>query len=102
MVVSGVPSHPLLDKNFMLAGPIKYKDLMKLSEEDKPIELVNSPKHYKSNGMEVIDVVDAYELNFNLGNVIKYILRADKKGNKKIDLEKACWYLNREIDKFHG
>jgi hypothetical protein len=45
----------------MLAGPIKYKDLMKLSEEDKPIELVNSPKHYKSNGMEVIDVIDAYE-----------------------------------------
>jgi len=78
----------------MLAGPIKYKDLMK--------EQVNNPDHYKANGMEAIDVIDAYELNFNLGNAIKYILRANKKGNKKVDLEKAVWYLNREIDKFYG
>lgn len=65
-------------------------------------EQVNNPDHYQSNGMEAIDVIDAYELNFNLGNAIKYILRAEKKGNKKIDLEKAVWYLNREIDKFYG
>jgi len=66
------------------------------------VEQVNSPKHYSANGIEAIDVIDAYGLNFNLGNAIKYILRADKKGNKKIDLEKSVWYLNREIDKFHG
>jgi len=34
--------------------------------------------------------------------VIKYILRSDKKGNKKQDLEKAQWYLKREIEKFKG
>lgn len=65
-------------------------------------EQVNNPDHYQANGMEAIDVIDAYELNFNLGNAIKYILRANKKGNKKVDLEKAVWYLNREIDKFYG
>jgi hypothetical protein len=65
-------------------------------------EQVNHPEHYSANGIEAIDVIDAYGLNFNLGNAIKYILRADKKGNKKIDLEKSVWYLNREIDKFHG
>ena len=65
-------------------------------------EQVCNPDHYNSNGIEAIEVIDAFNLNFNLGNVIKYILRSDKKGNKKIDLEKACWYLNREIDKFHG
>ena len=63
---------------------------------------VNHPEHYQASGIEAIDVIDLFKLNFNLGNVIKYILRADKKGNKKQDLEKAQWYLNREIDKFNG
>jgi hypothetical protein len=65
-------------------------------------EQVNHPEHYSANGIEAIDVIDAYKLNFYLGNAVKYILRAEKKGNKKIDLEKAVWYLNREIDKFNG
>jgi len=65
-------------------------------------DLINNPEHYQANGIEAIDVIEAYGLNFNLGNVIKYILRADKKGNKKQDLEKAQWYLKREIEKFKG
>lgn len=65
-------------------------------------EQVNHPEHYSANGIEAIDVIDAYNLNFYLGNAIKYILRAERKGNKKIDLEKAVWYLNREIDKLNG
>lgn len=65
-------------------------------------EQVNHPEHYSANGIEAIDVIDAYNLNFNLGNAIKYILRADRKGNKKVDLEKSVWYLNREIDKLNG
>ncbi|NFF77530.1 DUF3310 domain-containing protein [Clostridium sporogenes] len=40
-----------------------------------------------------------WNLNFNLGNAIKYIARAEHKGNKKEDLEKAVWYLEREISK---
>ena len=63
---------------------------------------VDHPEHYQANGIEAIDVIEGFNLNFNLGNAIKYILRSDKKGNKKQDLEKAQWYLNREIDKFNG
>ena len=62
---------------------------------------VNHPGHYKSkSGMEAIDIIEAFELNFNLGNVIKYILRSDKKHDTPIgDLKKAKWYLEREIGK---
>ena len=65
-------------------------------------EEVNHPEHYQGNGIEVIDIIDAFDLNFNLGNSIKYILRADKKGYKKKDLDKAVWYLNRELEKWKG
>lgn len=60
---------------------------------------VNHPKHYNKNssGIECIDVVEHF--NFNLGNAIKYIWRADEKGNPIQDLEKAAWYVQREIEK---
>jgi len=79
-----------------------FEELSRELQKTNMKEQVNHPEHYSSNGIEAIDVIDAYKLNFNLGNAIKYILRAEKKGNKKIDLEKSVWYLNREIDKFHG
>lgn len=63
---------------------------------------VDHPEHYQANGIEAINVIEGFNLNFNLGNAIKYILRSDKKGNKKQDLEKAVWYLNRELEKFKG
>ena len=73
-----------------------------MATENKP-DLVNSPPHYQSKGgIESIDVIESFELGFNLGNAIKYILRCENKGNKKQDLEKARWYLNRELDKFVG
>jgi hypothetical protein len=66
-------------------------------------EMVYSPQHYQSDGgIEAIDVIESFELGFNLGNAIKYILRAEKKGNKKQDLEKSLWYINRELSKFKG
>ena len=65
-------------------------------------DLVNSPQHYQGKGIEAIDVIEAFELNFALGNAVKYILRADKKANKKQDLEKAKWYLEHELEKFVG
>ena len=64
--------------------------------------LIDHPIHYQGNGIEVIDIIDSFNLNFNLGNSIKYILRADKKGNKKQDLEKALWYINHELKKYNG
>ena len=62
-------------------------------------EKINRPKHYKGNQFEAIDIIEDYELGFNLGNSIKYILRHDKKDNAIEDLEKAAWYLDREITK---
>ena len=61
------------------------------------IDPVNQPAHYKAGGIETIDFIEAKRLNYNLGNVVKYITRADLKGNRKQDLEKAMWYLKREI-----
>jgi len=58
---------------------------------------VNHPAHYKVGGIETIDFIEAKKLGYNLGNVVKYITRADHKGNKLEDLRKAQWYLTREI-----
>ena len=71
-------------------------------EEKKPSvkEHVKHPDHYlKESGHEVIDVINAWKLNFELGNAIKYIARAGKKDpNKEIeDLEKAINYIEMQI-----
>ena len=61
-------------------------------------DMVNSPPHYTAGGIETIDFIEAKELNYHLGNVVKYITRSGHKGNKLEDLEKAQWYLNRVIN----
>ena len=65
------------------------------------MESVNNPQHYggKENTYEAIKVIEAWELNFHLGNVVKYISRAGKKDTNKTkeDLLKAQWYLDRYI-----
>ena len=61
-------------------------------------DMVNSPPHYTAGGIETIDFIEAKKLGYNLGNVIKYITRSDLKGDKLENLEKAQWYLNREIN----
>lgn len=60
-----------------------------------------NPNHYKQGGIETIDVIEAWDLNYRLGNAVKYISRAGKKDpNKTVeDLEKARWYLDREINR---
>ena len=60
---------------------------------------VNHPSHYNSGRIEVIDFIDDQNLNFELGNAVKYICRAGKKDkNTRIeDLQKAVWYLNQYI-----
>lgn len=62
-------------------------------------DAVNSPSHYQSKKFEVIEVIEEFNLDFSLGNAIKYILRAGKKDEQKYkeDLEKAIWYINRHI-----
>lgn len=64
------------------------------------------PGHYKgrNKNFEAIDVIESYELNFNLGNVVKYLLRAGKKDNESLleDLTKAAYYLQRELNKIQS
>lgn len=60
---------------------------------------VNKPKHYNFSGLEVITVIEAWGMNYHLGNVLKYIARAGKKNDLLEDLKKAQWYLNREIER---
>jgi hypothetical protein len=61
---------------------------------------INHPEHYKTGGIETIDFIEAKELNYHLGNVVKYISRSDHKGKRLEDLKKARWYLDREIERY--
>jgi len=67
--------------------------------EVKASDAVNSPAHYTVGGIETIDFIEAKQLSYNLGNVVKYLTRADHKGNQLQDLQKAQWYLTREIER---
>lgn len=59
---------------------------------------VEHPSHYaEGRKYEPIDVINDWELNFNLGNTIKYISRAGRKDNAAEDLKKAKYYLDYEI-----
>jgi hypothetical protein len=66
-------------------------------------ESVNHPQHYGGDSpYETIKVIEAWNLGFNLGNAVKYISRADKKGKAVEDLHKAAWYVLRELAKSEG
>lgn len=62
-------------------------------------DAVGHPAHYTSGGIETIDFIEAKQLGFHLGNVVKYIARAGKKqgSDEATDLRKARWYLDRKI-----
>jgi len=69
-------------------------ELSKKQKED----MVNHPKHYTFGKIEVITVIDDWQLGFYEGQVIKYVGRAKHKGNELEDLKKSQWYLNRLIE----
>ena len=75
------------------------KAYLNKNNETIPTDNVNNPSHYNVGTIEVITVIEDWKLNFNLGNAIKYIGRCEHKENKKQDLEKAKWYIEREIRK---
>lgn len=60
---------------------------------------VDHPAHYNAGRIEPIDAIEDWDLNFNLGNVIKYVARADHKGKPAEDLLKAKWYIDRELQR---
>lgn len=76
--------------------PTEYRGAVVLTP---PVpDMVNHPAHYKLGGIETIDFIEAKKLNYHLGNVVKYITRADLKGERLENLKKAKWYLDREIE----
>jgi hypothetical protein len=70
-----------------------------LQAPEPPMSAVDHPSHYNAGNIEVIDAIEDWNLNFSLGNAVKYIARADHKGASIEDLQKAAWYLNREIQR---
>ena len=65
---------------------------------------INHPSHYTDGGIETIDFIEAKKLNYNCGNATKYISRAGKKdkAERAVDIAKAIWYLQRELDTLKG
>lgn len=70
-----------------------------LDDSPCPADMVNHPPHYTTHpsGVECIQITE--HMGFCLGNAMKYIWRADEKGKAVEDLEKARWYLEREIQR---
>ena len=81
--------------------PTRAQEELEYIEEHKAKrEAVDHPDYYKTGGIEAIDVIEAWDLDFCLGNTVKYISRAGRKSDKVLeDLQKAAWYLNREIER---
>lgn len=84
--------------------PAQRLDPANYRNSELTVDVVNHPQHYKTkNGMEAIDVIEAFTDGLeggeatNTGNVLKYMLRWNKKNGLE-DLKKARWYLNRLID----
>ena len=65
-------------------------------------EDINHPKYYNEGKIEAIEAIVDWDLNFCMGNVIKYVVRHKYKENPLDDLKKARWYLNYEIQKFEA
>lgn len=68
-----------------------------LTSAERGADMINHPPHYTTGGIETIDFIEAKQLGYHLGNVVKYIARAAEKGDRLSDLRKARWYLDREI-----
>lgn len=66
-------------------------------------DVINSPSHYARGKFEVWDIIEHFKLNYNIGNVAKYILRAGVKTKRPVqDYKKAIAYLQREVDILEG
>lgn len=84
------------------ADPAALMQVVHMATSGKSVhDPVNHPKHYTDGGIETIDFIEAKRLGYHLGNVVKYICRAGKKGTNMglQDLQKARWYLDRAIEK---
>lgn len=76
-----------------------------LTDTEQTDPSVANPPYYggSDNPYEVIKVIEAWGMNFHLGNAVKYLARAGKKTEDPIeDLEKAAWYIDRQIELLKG
>ena len=89
---------PTYRGKILMQAPERMVEVSYLPKVSATPDSINHPAHYTAGGIETIDFIEAKKLNYNLGNVIKYLTRADYKGNKLEDLRKAQWYLTREIN----
>lgn len=80
----------------MLTVSVPRPSVITLPDSHDP---VNHPSHYTYGNIECIDYIEDKNFDFNLGNAIKYITRAGHKADAIEDLEKAVFYINREISK---
>ena len=90
--------------------PINYDEIFSPEDIVGHPEMINHPKHYggEENPYEAIKIIEALNLNFNLGNCLKYICRLGKKPSGSLsndektleDLKKAAWYMQREVERF--
>lgn len=94
------PDIPVYEDSITNVTSGRLKELA-IQMVEKPADVVNNPAHYTDGGIETIDYIEAKGLGYHLGNAVKYISRAGKKGTNQglEDLRKAQWYLARAIEK---
>ena len=77
-------------------------EIQRIVEEERRGDMVNSPAHYTDGGIETIDFIQAkltpeQFVGMCVGNALKYLSRAGKKGDRVKDLRKARWYITRAL-----
>lgn len=103
MIVRDIDGNEIrVSPTWSVVGEWVNKDEVELIEDKaKQEEKVNHPKHYNTGKYEAIDIIEGMDWGkgFNCGNALKYILRHEHKGKDIEDLEKAIWYLKREVER---
>ena len=96
--IYNIMSDPLTDEDSAEDSELVRRDEMTYTE-NRGGDVINSPSHYTRGKYEVIDIIEDSGVGYRLGNVLKYVLRADYKhdDNGVQDLSKALWYLKREL-----
>jgi hypothetical protein len=94
-----VPSKEHLDGTLLYTGQRQQQT----TAPEQPADPVSNPSHYtQGRSIEPIDAIEDWQLPYHLGNVVKYISRAGRKGSTLEDLKKAAWYLDRYIKQLSG
>jgi hypothetical protein len=89
----------------VIGRPLSYDEAVAIDKDQAKriarLDAINAPPHYRAtNGLEAIDVIEGFGLNYRLGTAVAYILRHGKKGTATDaldDLRKCRWFIEREI-----